>query len=63
MWLNPQFLTDLYTFTEEVIQRKLYLICGSGASLKLEIFQSGISLFHKMVIPFSFYYLRDAQFM
>ena len=28
MWLNPQFLTDLITFTEKILNEKLYFLCS-----------------------------------
>ena len=27
MWPNPQFPADLVTFTEEILNRKLYFLC------------------------------------
>ena len=28
MWLNPQFPTDLLTFTEEIFNGKLHFVCN-----------------------------------
>ena len=28
MWLNPQFLADLVTFTEEILNGKLHFLCS-----------------------------------
>ena len=30
MWLNPQFPTDLVTFTEEILNGKLYFLCENA---------------------------------
>ena len=28
MWLNPQFPADLVTFTEDILNGKLYFLCS-----------------------------------
>ena len=30
MWPNPQFPADLVTFTEEILNGKLYSLCSDG---------------------------------
>ena len=31
MWPNPQFSVDLVTFTEEILNGKLYFLCSAAA--------------------------------
>ena len=35
MWADPQFLVDLVTFTEEILNIKLHLLCGARSKNKL----------------------------
>ena len=37
MWPNPQFLTDLVTFTEEILNGKLHFLCSVLTSISSEI--------------------------
>ena len=37
MWPNPQFPTDLFTFTEEILNGKLHLLCT--VSLLIRVFR------------------------
>ena len=30
MWPNPQFPVDLLTFTEQILNEKLYLLCSDA---------------------------------
>ena len=40
MWPNPQFSSDLVTFTEEILNAKLHFLC----SLSLTLFKEWLSL-------------------
>ena len=35
MWPNPQFHADLVTFTKEILNRKLHILCSDYAYLKI----------------------------
>ena len=52
MWSNLQFLTDLVTFTEEILNRKLHFLCSVGDFLNffIEIYFSSSG--HKTNINF-----------
>ena len=41
MWPNPQFLTDLVTFTEEILNKKVHFLCGLSRGIKEAIFSFG----------------------
>ena len=37
MWLNPQETVDLVTFTEEILNEKLYFLCSGKAKQERDI--------------------------
>ena len=34
MWQNPEFPANLVTFTEEILNRKLYILCSAYFAYK-----------------------------
>ena len=38
MWPNPQFPADLVAFTEEILNRKLHLLCIGISRFEAELF-------------------------
>ena len=44
MWPNPQFPADMFTFTEEILNRKLHFLCGGSDS---RLSSNSNKFFHK----------------
>ena len=43
MWPNPQFPADLVTFTEEILNGKLHLLCSETCKVRFEDFYENFS--------------------